>query len=213
MIYNNKEIDKIKQDILEASQLCDDALNKLEIFYQKIIWDLSRKKDYTKVNYLTQVMQEFTEKKKLMMDFCNIYINYLIERVDKIVTESKSPADIMRDLANELEILIKNNNKINRIRLRKYAPAILYSLYKKGGILDLKDLINEIEPLAERLFEKNDFNSVKFGSKRMPKWQREVRALKGDLGDLELLDKASTKGMWKLTEKGKKFIERVIKSG
>jgi len=106
--------------------------------------------------------------------------------------------------------LTRKGTKITRIRgaipQKEYCIPILETLLEKGGKASVRDVFEIIEQKMSERFNQIDLEILSDGYTR--RWQKMVAWKKYTMVKEGFLKSDSIRGIWEITEKGRKFLEQ-----
>ncbi|MHA1385701.1 MAG: winged helix-turn-helix domain-containing protein [Candidatus Helarchaeota archaeon] len=167
------------KDVKEVLKTIITDVTKIINFLKNELPNASKEKDYEKAKFII-------EKTEMLKDFKTKLDELKKDYEENFPTEYPQSQRITPD--------------------RKFKVPILESLVELGGKATRKDVLNKVYEKMKNILTKADMEKVPSGSDI--RWRNSASFCRKSMVDTErLLKKNSPKGIWEITEKGKKYLK------
>ena len=141
-----------------------------------------------------QVWKELQARAQAFVDSPNTVLRRLLGLEGDPVPERRSPAAARRNGGG------RSSGRQQFLPQSAYRQPILRALARSGGEASVEDVLREVRKALEGRFSKADFEEMPSTPeerwRNLARWERKNMVIEG------LLDRASPRGVWRLTEAG-----------
>ena len=183
-----------KNEVNTAFEILLEEIEKVFNTISKEGEEAFKLKDFDKARSLTEYgkkLKTFREKvKTLQEEWQNLFDKNIPAQIKKIETKGKLKKGL-------------------RTPEKAYYIPILESIIELGGSAEVEDVLKLVHNKMKDILNEYDYETLRFGEIRWEnaaKWARYTMVEKG------LLSNNSNRGIWEITEKGRKYLEIAVKT-